>query len=572
MHRKPVALLAVLLAGVALLGHVKPTRSLFSSPLRVMPFGDSYTQGDQSYGPSWRYFLYNRFVTAGYDIDFVGNFNSPNTGINLYPDFDIEHEGHSGWRADQLLEIANRMLTDFHPDVILLRAGANDIWQGQSADNAAQDLSDIMDIARSINPNVIIFVDTLTTCRRSDCSTEINAERVRVGTLLRPIVAQKTTAQSPITLIDQMVDWDVNLDTAWDGLHPSEHGDKKIAAKISIAFEALIPAPDGFSINNTDTGSSDRKVRYTGTWNRCTNNCDPESAGLYGGGYTSSSNTNDTAKVTFNIVNSSCWVKAYLVKTASTGIAGVKLDSDSEVQLDTYTPSNYGQDAVWAKAVGAGQHTLTIRVVGQQNGASTGDAVLLDRVEMCADGLTNPTITPTDVATVTPPPTLTPTPTKTKSPTKTSTATATPTETSTPTPTPTKTKSPTKTSTATATSTSTPTKTPTSTATKTSTATSTKTPLPTSSPVPTLTATPTLTSTTLTLPKATPTPTKTPVETPLASPTLTDTPTATLTPSALGDATPTPTPTLTSTSTPTSMREFLYRLYYPWVSSAGQGE
>jgi hypothetical protein len=65
--------------------------------VRVMPLGDSITDGVGMGGGGYRVGLWQRFTQGGYRVDFVGSlFNGPS---NLG---DHDHEGRSGWRIDQL--------------------------------------------------------------------------------------------------------------------------------------------------------------------------------------------------------------------------------------------------------------------------------------------------------------------------------------------------------------------------------------------------------------------------------------------------------------------------------------
>src|SRR4051812_26294377 len=64
--------------------------------VRGVPLGDSITDGVPIPG-AYRIGLWQRFVSGGYKVDFVGSlFNGPATLG------DHDHEGHSGWRIDQI--------------------------------------------------------------------------------------------------------------------------------------------------------------------------------------------------------------------------------------------------------------------------------------------------------------------------------------------------------------------------------------------------------------------------------------------------------------------------------------
>src|ERR1041384_5471974 len=65
--------------------------------IRIMPVGDSITYGAVVPG-GYRAPLYRLMTNAGFTVDFVGT-ATDNSAPSL-PDPD--HEGHSGWRIDQI--------------------------------------------------------------------------------------------------------------------------------------------------------------------------------------------------------------------------------------------------------------------------------------------------------------------------------------------------------------------------------------------------------------------------------------------------------------------------------------
>src|SRR4051812_4213000 len=80
--------------------------------VRVMPLGDSITEGTQVPG-GYRIGLWQRLATGGYRIDFVGSqYNGP---TNLG---DHDHEGHPGWRIDQIDANITGWLATYQPHSI----------------------------------------------------------------------------------------------------------------------------------------------------------------------------------------------------------------------------------------------------------------------------------------------------------------------------------------------------------------------------------------------------------------------------------------------------------------------
>src|SRR5215208_7092891 len=92
-------------------------------PIRIMPLGDSLTDGFNVPG-GYRIELWSRLAAEGLCIDFVGSLaNGPST----LPDRD--HEGHSGWRIDQVSDAVVPWLQRSRPHVVLLLIGTNDVGQ-----------------------------------------------------------------------------------------------------------------------------------------------------------------------------------------------------------------------------------------------------------------------------------------------------------------------------------------------------------------------------------------------------------------------------------------------------------
>ena len=105
--------------------------------IRIMPLGDSITSSDPSHR-SFRYYLWHELLEAGYGTDFVGSQIRNDFGSPPDFDFDQNHEGHVGWRTDEVLTRITAWMNVAHPDVVLIHLGTNDIWQGQSPASTAR--------------------------------------------------------------------------------------------------------------------------------------------------------------------------------------------------------------------------------------------------------------------------------------------------------------------------------------------------------------------------------------------------------------------------------------------------
>ena len=123
-------------------------------PIKIMALGDSITQGVGRYwwrskskgGSSYRKQLQTLLNGQGYQFDFVGSQDRAWLYNGFESGFDPDHEGHFGWRIDEILNgreggfkfgkagrsgRLTRWLVHNVPDVTLLHLGTNDLFQNQ---------------------------------------------------------------------------------------------------------------------------------------------------------------------------------------------------------------------------------------------------------------------------------------------------------------------------------------------------------------------------------------------------------------------------------------------------------
>lgn len=224
-------LLAFLLPVVASYGQLVSQSRPVTYPIRVMPVGDSITQGDV-YHNTYRRALWLRLQEAGYDVDFVGTLTYHFGGPPPNPDFDQNHEGHWGWRADEILRIIGTSAQAVQPDIVLLHLGSNDMFQGQSAESTINDISQIIDTLRRVNPRVTVFVCQVIPTYQDYFNNRLNA----LNALIPNFARQKDTPQSRVLKVD--MNTVVNRYTdLYDGVHPNAQGEEKIAAKWMTRLE-----------------------------------------------------------------------------------------------------------------------------------------------------------------------------------------------------------------------------------------------------------------------------------------------------------------------------------------------
>jgi lysophospholipase L1-like esterase len=194
-------------------------------PVKIMPLGDSITWGaGSSTTSSYRAELWQRLVGgAGLAIDFVG---SGHDGVLPDPD----HEGHSGWRIEQITASVDGWLATSRPDVILLHIGTNDMNQDFDVANAPARLGQLLDRIRTDLPAATVLVAAIVPSTDATVNGRINAFNAAVP----GVVAQRPNAR--------FVDLNTTIGAAdmADSLHPNDGGYAKMASLWYSALEGVL--------------------------------------------------------------------------------------------------------------------------------------------------------------------------------------------------------------------------------------------------------------------------------------------------------------------------------------------
>jgi len=186
-----------------------------------MPLGDSITTGKGGDPPyaGFRDDLYFMLLNMGFDFDFVGSLSD---GFG----FDSDHEGHPGWKADQVLAEVDTWLVDSDPDVILLHIGTNDVSSGQPNSQTIVEIEGILDKIYNYKPQIKILFCKLIPRRVTWENEYIYNERLNVR--IESLFNEKKTQGYDIYLVDQFSAFDKNSNWAdeymVDNVHPNDIG------------------------------------------------------------------------------------------------------------------------------------------------------------------------------------------------------------------------------------------------------------------------------------------------------------------------------------------------------------
>lgn len=204
----------------------------YAAPVRIMPVGDSITEGKDG-DATYRYFLWHDLLDGGYSADFVGPFVGVKTGTPKYSDFDQDHAGRSGWKAQRIANSIKNWSATHRPDVILLHIGTNDIRQGETNASTETDIRTIITQARKARPRVTVLLAQL--IPMTGFTSQVNDLNQRIAN----VASSMTTASSKIVLVDQNTGYSSTTDN-YDGIHPNEGGYTKMADRWYAGLQTVM--------------------------------------------------------------------------------------------------------------------------------------------------------------------------------------------------------------------------------------------------------------------------------------------------------------------------------------------
>jgi lysophospholipase L1-like esterase len=209
-----------------------------SAPVRIWCLGDSITGSPGC----WRALLWRKLQADNYkNTDFVGSLPPQGCGFT----YDGEHDGHGGALIATIAKGTeiDGWLTIANPDVAIIHLGTNDCWGGHPTSETIDAFTAVLGKIRAKNPKVyvllaqIIPLEPTKTSPCAECPGRVNALNAALATW----AAQHSTATSPIVVVDQHTGFATATDT-YDGAHPNDAGNEKMATKFLKPLEAAIDA------------------------------------------------------------------------------------------------------------------------------------------------------------------------------------------------------------------------------------------------------------------------------------------------------------------------------------------
>lgn len=215
---------------------VTATFIALQAKVKIMPLGDSITQGNRA-NVSYRRPLWKLLKSQGYAVDFVGSLQIQQDGEvgEEDRDFDLDHEGHWGWRVDEILPQVEEWTKTTKPDIVLVHLGTNDIAQQQDLKETIAELKQVIAKLRNANPRVKVLLAQVIPLQGSE------ARYQDFNRLVQALALQTSTKQSPVVSVDQFSGFlaEAGKDT-YDGAHPNAIGEKKMAQRWFTALKPFL--------------------------------------------------------------------------------------------------------------------------------------------------------------------------------------------------------------------------------------------------------------------------------------------------------------------------------------------
>jgi acyl-CoA thioesterase-1 len=220
---------ALLLAAVCVGLGLAPT----FGQTRILPLGDSVTSSFAPYS-SYRYWLWQRLVNAGYDVNFVGTQYGVTGGTPENTDFDQNHEGHPGWNTQDGVGNIDSIAAATVPDVVLLDLGGNDVLDELAPEVSTTNIVIMIERLRAVNPNVVVLL-----AQPTPFVDQNKQAMSRLRNAVKRAARIEKQAGARVAIVNLAGSFNARTDTS-DGTHPNERGEQKIANRYFSALRKVL--------------------------------------------------------------------------------------------------------------------------------------------------------------------------------------------------------------------------------------------------------------------------------------------------------------------------------------------
>jgi lysophospholipase L1-like esterase len=214
----------------------------------VLPLGDSITEGCCTAPEGgYRIELFRQAVTNGKNLTFVGSLLNGSTTV-ANRTFPMRHEGHGGYTISGggnggiAGTITDSAISTYHPNIVLLMIGTNDINDNIDVTNAPSRLGKLIDEITTDAPAALVVVSTIIPISAPGGDQRAQAYNAAIPGL----VNARASAGKHVVLVDNYAAFtkDPNYQTTLkaDGLHPNTAGYVILGQSFYGVISASLPA------------------------------------------------------------------------------------------------------------------------------------------------------------------------------------------------------------------------------------------------------------------------------------------------------------------------------------------
>jgi len=226
-----------------------PCPTTADTPCAILPLGDSITEGFGSSGGGYRVELFRQAVLGGRNVTFVGSAqNGPATVEGQT--FPRQHEGHGGYTIDSdgghsgiSGSVTDQALDNYHPHIVLLMIGTNDINGNVDVANAPQRLGNLIDDITTRAPDALVVVASIIPIDNAGTNPRVQT----YNAALPGLVDARAGAGQHVVFLDNYAAFAADPSYAstlmGDYLHPNDAGYALLGRTFYDALEAVLPTP-----------------------------------------------------------------------------------------------------------------------------------------------------------------------------------------------------------------------------------------------------------------------------------------------------------------------------------------
>jgi lysophospholipase L1-like esterase len=209
-----------------------------SGPCKIMPFGDSITQGYNVAG-GYRAPLFHLALAANRNITFVGSANDYSVPMVDGMTFPKNHEGHGGYTIEGnngIAQFVGTSIPNYQPDIITLMIGTNDINGNNNLPDAPNRLGKLLDSIFMRDANILVVLAQIVPTRTDGTNNAVKTYNAAMPNL----VSTRVSKGQHVVLVDMYSaftnDTNYKQSLLADNLHPNQAGYKLMA---DVWFQAL---------------------------------------------------------------------------------------------------------------------------------------------------------------------------------------------------------------------------------------------------------------------------------------------------------------------------------------------